>query len=162
MGKQWLKWDSKKWLTLLQLFQFCSLIITIGLLKVSWLYEMQLSNQIWGHSEYGADLFFELKLVSPFNSVESWLVNSLIRHHWKSSKWVFFQFQTILSNFRSNLIHFKPCKPKNRPKYFWIILGSYCTVLYSKHWMHLHRNLFWPPLKQIWYMLTWCLYSSQL
>ena len=46
----------------------------IELLKVSWLYEMQLSNQIWGHSEYGSDLFFELKLVSPFNSVESWLV----------------------------------------------------------------------------------------
>ena len=35
---------------------------------------MQLSNQIWGHSEYDADLFFELKLVSPFNSAESWLV----------------------------------------------------------------------------------------
>ena len=48
--------------------------LNIELLKVSWLYEMQLSNQIWGHSEYGADLFFELKLVSPFNSVESWLV----------------------------------------------------------------------------------------
>ena len=46
----------------------------IELLKVSWLYEMQLSNQIWGHSEYGGDLFFELKLVSSFNSVESWLV----------------------------------------------------------------------------------------
>ena len=46
----------------------------IELLKVSWLYEMQLSNQIWGHSEYGADLFFQLKLVSPFNSVEFWLV----------------------------------------------------------------------------------------
>ena len=50
------------------------LIKAIELLKVSWLYEMQLSNKIWGHSEYSADLFFELKLVSPFNSVESWLV----------------------------------------------------------------------------------------
>ena len=42
---------------------------------VSWLHEMQLSNQIHrGHHKYGVDLFFELKLVSPFNSVESWLV----------------------------------------------------------------------------------------
>ena len=46
----------------------------IELLKVSWLYEMQLSHQIWRHTEYGSDLFFELKLVSLFNSVESWLV----------------------------------------------------------------------------------------
>ena len=55
------------------LWKMCYFIV-IRLLKVSWLYEMQRSNQIWGHSEYGSDLFFELKFVSPFNSVESWLV----------------------------------------------------------------------------------------
>ena len=57
--------------------------------------------------------------MSPKNTTKSLLNKS------------FFQFQTLLSNLMSNLIHFEPCKPKNRPKYFWIILGSYCTVVHT-------------------------------
>ena len=94
MGKQWLKWDSKKWLTLLQLFQFCSLIIAIT--KLSWECKSQFLIEFWNFFLSCSDsqeewLLFNLNLVKT--NIWSSLSKRIQNHFWI---FMVFQNQIIL------------------------------------------------------------------